>query len=210
MTSLTRRRRRELWQGGWGTWPLPTLRALPIAARILHTKSQQLFVVRTGGPDHSAAVPRSVLRNVHAPFPQALILCNRLCQTIKELIADPYGKWCRASMQRYSKHTVGHKIWRRENWKIIYSRRNAACRKPRLFSSVEVWTRKQLWQEKSMKKLFLKNSLISICFIESLLRGNISMGKGNSSIIRWRTQGPFSKARSTNALKVVKYKSVIK
>lgn len=42
--------------------------------------------------DHSAAVPRRVLRNVHAPFPQALILCNRLCQTIKELIADPYGK----------------------------------------------------------------------------------------------------------------------
>lgn len=37
-------------------------------------------------------VPRRVLRNVHAPFPQALILCNRLCQTIKELIADPYGK----------------------------------------------------------------------------------------------------------------------
>lgn len=33
-----------------------------------------------------------MLRNIWAPRTQALILCNRLCQTIKELSVDPYGK----------------------------------------------------------------------------------------------------------------------
>lgn len=57
-----------------------------------HSKRQKLFVVRAGGPDHSAAESHGGAGNLHTPFPQALISCNRLCQTIKELIADPYGK----------------------------------------------------------------------------------------------------------------------
>lgn len=60
------------------------------SSKNVHTKNQNPFVVRAG-PDHGR-VPQRVLGNVGAPFPQALILYNRLRQTIKELIADPYGK----------------------------------------------------------------------------------------------------------------------
>lgn len=68
------------------------LRALPMAARAVHTKGQKPSVLRAGGPDQSAAESHGDSGNVHTPFPQALISCDRLCQTMKELIADPYGK----------------------------------------------------------------------------------------------------------------------
>ena len=57
-----------------------------------HREPATVFVVRSWWPrSQCCRVPGRMLRNICTPRTQALILCNRLCQTIKELSADPYG-----------------------------------------------------------------------------------------------------------------------